>query len=386
MDPSAPSEPGLLDALSLAAEAVDELVVHTARDVHRAVADRVRSAVDATTGGTGRHPGRVHDVIAASSYAGAGLGLRAVSAGLEVAARAGLGPSLEAGPRGRLVRSAVNGLMGDRLARERPRLAIRMAVREGAEDVRPDAAGLAAAFPRATPRLAVLLHGLGENDASWSRQRAEVGTTYPETLEALGWTPVVLRYNTGLALRDNGVELAALLGRLVNQWPVPPTRLALIGHSMGGLVARAACGVRLDEARPWTALVTDLVTLGTPHTGAPAARLAERGSRAMARLPETAPWARILDRRSVGIADLRIGLGAEVPGLPQVRHRLVSATVHEEHHPVSRAVGDLLVRTGSARARRVPLPGPEVLHLSRTHHLELLNHPDVHEALRHWLG
>src|SRR3546814_17535470 len=78
------------------------------------------------------------------------------------------------------------------------------------------------------------------------------GTTYAETLAGLGWTPVMLRVNTGRAIRDNGVELAALLRTLVAEWPGGVERVALIGHSMGGLIARAGCSVVTDEEEPGT--------------------------------------------------------------------------------------------------------------------------------------
>lgn len=374
--------PRLLDALSWAAEAAEEIGVHTARDVHRAVAGTVESLQPDSA--VPRLVMGAHQAIAAGVYGGVGLGFAAASRGLAAAAAAGFGPPLESGRGGRLVRSALNAMTGDRLAVERPRLAIPMTVRVGGADVAVARGALATAYPEAGDRVAVLLHGLGEDDGSWAFGRDRVGGSYPETLAELGWTAVRIRYNTGLSLRENGAGLSALLRHLVAEWPVPPARLALIGHSMGGLVARAACAVRLDDAT-WTGLVSDLVTLGTPHEGAPAAVLVGRGSRTLSRLPHTAPWGRILDRRSAGIEDLRSGLGEEVPGLAQVRHRLVSATVREEHHPVSTVAGDLLVRTGSARARGVPLPDPEILHVSRAHHFDLLNHPEVHDALRRWL-
>jgi pimeloyl-ACP methyl ester carboxylesterase len=41
-------------------------------------------------------------------------------------------------------------------------------------------------------------------------------------------------------IADNGNELVGLLDELVAGWPVPVTEIVLIGHSMGGLVARSA--------------------------------------------------------------------------------------------------------------------------------------------------
>ena len=144
--------------------------------------------------------------------------------------------------------SAVNGLIGDKLLRERPQLAIPMGVRlHGADvDLEPDA--LAAAYPEATGRLVLFLHGLCENESYFQRHRERTGTTYAEMLAGLGWTPLMLRANTGLPLRENGAALTALVQRVVDGWPVPVTRIALVGHSLGGLVIRAA-GAVADRGR-----------------------------------------------------------------------------------------------------------------------------------------
>jgi pimeloyl-ACP methyl ester carboxylesterase len=171
---------------------------------------------------------------------------------------------------------------------------------------------------------------------------------------------------------------------------VPVERVALVGHSMGGLVVRAAGAVVSDHPEPWADLVTDVITLGTPHLGAPIARGIGHGARGLARLPETAAFGRILDRRSVGVHDLVDGLDDDVPALPHAHYRLVAATLTDrERHPVGQLVGDLLVRPPSAYGRvrggRELFPGADVLHLGRTDHFGLLNHPAVHDALREWL-
>ncbi|HYF72532.1 MAG TPA: hypothetical protein VD864_06905, partial [Nocardioides sp.] len=143
--------------------------------------------------------------------------------------------------------------------------------------------------------------------------------------------------------------------------------------------------------RHWVDLVTDVVTLGTPHLGAPIARGIGHGSRGLGRLPETAPFGRILDLRSVGVHDLVAGLAEDVPPLPHARYRLVAATVTaSKRHPVGHVVGDLLVRVPSAYGRdrygQHLFPGADVLHVGRTDHFGLLNHPQVHRALRDWLS
>lgn len=388
--PPAPA-PRLLDAAALLAAVADELLVGTVRDTHLAWADRVHGVLRSPTRGASRVSEVAHRGFASGVYAGLGAGLRAGSWGLGALAARDVGPPLEETRHGRNLHSVVNGLIGDRLVRERPRLAVPLAVRRHGHDVPLSRDALATAFPRATGRVAVLLHGLSESESAFDRHRDLLGTTYAETLGELGWTPVLLRANTGLALRENGVALASLLDRLVGSWPVEVERLALLGHSQGGLVIRAACGVAGDTEPPWTELLTDVVTLGTPHLGAPLAAQVGAGARVMGRLPESAALGRILDQRSVGVLDLVDGLGEEVPPVPGVRYHLVAATLtRSPRHPVGRVLGDLLVRPPSAygRARRRPglFPGADEVHLPRTGHLDLLNHPDVHAALRTWLA
>ncbi|QIG42176.1 alpha/beta hydrolase [Nocardioides anomalus] len=375
MSTTAPG-PTVLDALSLLAEVGDELVVRTVRDTHLAVLGRTPA-------------GPLHRGITTTVYRGLTGSLSGASRALDRLAATGVGPRLEADPRGRFVNAAVNGLIGDRLLRERPQMAIAMAVRRDGADVELETEALRKAFPQATGRLVLFLHGLCENESYWDRGRA-TAPTYADALAERGWTPVMLRANTGLGLRENGAALASLGQRLVDAWPVEVERVALVGHSLGGLVIRAAGAVMSDVERPWAERVSDVVTLGTPHLGAPIAWGVGHGSRALQALEETAAFGRILDWRSRGVHDLVAGLAEDVPPLPHARYHLVAATLtRDRRHPVGDLVGDLLVRPRSAYGRdrrRTLFPGADVLHVGRTDHFGLLNHPDVHRALRDWLA
>ena len=382
---------GVMSACALAADYVDHMVVGTARDVHGAVTARAFGLTNRATRGWTRGPQDLHDRLFRAAYAGIGAAVRAAETGLRAVDRQGLGPRLEDRPGGRQVLSAVNGLFGDRLRDDRPELAITLAVRSGASDVPLDRSGLATAFPEATADVAVFLHGLGENDDSWDRRRDENGGTYVSRLAAeTSWTPVRLRANTGLSIAENGVGLATLLDGLVAAWPTEVRRIALVGHSMGGLVVRAACAVLTEADARWTSLVTDVVTLGSPHLGAPLERTVNLWARVLGVLPESAPFGRILEHRSVGILDLRRGLAADVRHLPHARYHLVAATLARSHrHPVSELLGDLLVRypsaVGQSRRGRAMFPGADVLHVPGADHFALLNHPDVYTALKAWL-
>ncbi|MEP6816328.1 MAG: alpha/beta fold hydrolase [Marmoricola sp.] len=385
---------GTLGALALGTDLAHDAILGTVRDVHGAVSRRVHGLTDLLSGrhaGVGSVPRGISGVV----YQGIGVSLRATTSGLRAADRAGLGARLEESPRGRFVMAALNGLFGDRIRDSHPELAISMAVRRRGADVTLDTVGLGNAFPDATGDLVVFVHGLGESESYWDRRKAESGGNYGERLAAdAGWTPVFVRANSGLTLTESGVELAALLDRLVAAWPTGVRRIALVGHSMGGLVIRSGCAVVSDAVSrtgtAWNTLVTDVITLGTPHLGAPIARALTAGSSGLSLLPESAPFGRFLDHRSKGILDLRDGLPRDVQNLPHARYHLVAATVtRSPRHPLGEIAGDLLVRypsaVGKGRRGRELFPDADVLHVPGAGHFDLLNHEDVYAAILGWL-
>ena len=181
---------------------------------------------------------------------------RAADAAME---RQGIGQELQLSTtrRGSAVIAALNGLVGDRLERSGSDLHQPASVRVERRAVALDAGSLRAAFPDATARLVVFLHGLMGNEFYWDWGGAHPGDTYGARLASdLGCTPIYLRYNTGLHVSENGLSVAALLEELVQAWPVEVQEIALVGHSMGGLIARSACHQALrerpalDRARP----------------------------------------------------------------------------------------------------------------------------------------
>jgi pimeloyl-ACP methyl ester carboxylesterase len=372
---------------------------------HRAIAGRAFGAT-----GPGGAPARIlHDAIAERMYDGVAGAFRLVG----VVADAGLGRrrvadgrALSSTPRGALVVGALTGLVGDRLESEGSDLHQPMAARIGGRAVEPKREALAAAYPDATGRVVVFVHGLMESEFSW---HVGGGETYASRLrDELGFTPVELRYNTGRHISENGLELADLLERLVAGWPVEVDQIALVGHSMGGLVARSACHQAVERGDAWVGSVRHVVSLGSPHMGAPLAQGVHWASAALDAVPETRPLASLLRRRSAGIRDLRQGslvdadwrdrdpdaLRAaacqEIPLLDGATHCFVAATVlSNPRHPVSRLVGDYLVledsASGRSRTRRIPFEVEHGAVIGGTHHIALLNHPAVYDRLREWL-
>jgi pimeloyl-ACP methyl ester carboxylesterase len=381
------------------------------KDVHEGVASRPFRIL-----GPAAEPVRVvHDGASRMIYAGVRGGLRSLArSGAELAAaRAPAdGAPLSSRPGAALVIGAVNGLYGNHLRARGNQLALGMEIRHrGAEvPVTPD--GLSLAFPGATGRVVVFAHGLCETEAAWrlparGTDRAD-RRTYGERLQQeLAFTPVCLRYNTGLHISENGQELARVLDDLVSAWPVEIDELVLVGHSMGGLVARSACHYAEREGRAWAEALRHVFCLGTPHLGADLEKGANALGWALARLPETRALARVLNARSVGIKDLRYGSCVdedwsdcdpdeflrdrcqEVPFLPAANYYFIGATLSPD--PLGRVFGDLLVRSpsssgrGNGRGRRIPFEVANGYELTGLTHLDLLNHPAVYAQLRKWL-
>jgi PGAP1-like protein len=385
-------------------------VAELARGVHEAVADRVFEAL----GPPAASVRAAHDTVAAASYAGArmlvGSLVRAgaFAGSLGVAADA---PSVTEAGRGRALVSALNGAWGDRLSERDSPLALPMTVRVHRRDVGLDSASLASAFADAGPRVAVFVHGLGESDDSWGRRGIGACPPYGERLAAEhGFTPVYIRYNAGLHISANGRSLAALLEQLVASWPRELSELALIGHSMGGLVLRSACHYGSDAGHRWPGRVATVFMLGTPHTGAPLERAANMAGHGLSLVPEARPFARALAARAVGVKDLRHGYlvdddwegsdpdvlpspdATELPFLAHADHYFISATLSADPGaPSGRLLGDLLVQRRSAwsqrgRTERLRFDLDHYRNLGGANHFDLLNHPAVYEQISRWIS
>ena len=334
----------------------------------------------------------VHDRLAGAAY-------RAVASALAAGPRAlarltpGNGIPLSDTLRGSVALGALNGAIGDRLARDGNPLALDMTLRPDGSDP--------------TPGLAVFVHGLCESDEAW---RLFSRPAYGSLLrDDLGYTPLYARYNTGLHISDNGRRLAELLDEVVLDWPVPVQEIVVVGHSMGGLVARSACHYGAASEAAWTRRVRHVFCLGAPHMGAPLEKAANAAGYALSRLPETRPLARLVNGRSVGIKDLRFGSCVEedwcdcdpdeflrdrcteVPFLECATYYFIGATLARRSDGVgARLVGDLLVQfpsaSGRGRRRRLPFEIDHGMHLGGANHFQLLNHPAVYEQLLRWLS
>jgi PGAP1-like protein len=335
-----------------------------------------------------------------------GNALDAALAGVQAMLRASLRelPPAQAMPRRDAVVAAINGVVGDHLERTGNPLAVQLGLRVGV-DV-PSSAGL----PAAGPRVLLLIHGLCMNDRQWSREGHDHGQALAG---ALGVTPVYASYNSGRHISINGGLLAAALEELLASWPVPLESMAIIGHSMGGLVARSAMHQAIQAGMNWPAKVRQLVFLGTPHHGAPLERAGNWLHAGLGISPYLAPFTRLSGLRSEGITDLRHGnlleqdwatsrfdtrdTRAIVPLPRGVACYAIASTIPSARVPGPRMaseawLGDGLVPLASALGRHAK-PTRD-LHIPPSHlwigrginHLDLLGNPAVYRRLRRWLA
>lgn len=314
----------------------------------------------------------------------------------------------EPSPGREAVLAALNGVMGDRLLAQDNPLAQRMELRLAGQVLPMDRpAPLRERLAGASPHLLLLAHGLCMNDTQWHRNGHDHGAFLAR---AIGCTPVYLRYNSGLHTSINGREFAGQLERLAAQWPALES-ITVLGHSMGGLLARAAVFYGRQMGHRWPGQLKHLVFLGTPHHGAPLERAGHGVDVLLAASPFTLPFTRLGMLRSAGITDLRHGhvLDDDWQGrgrfdsphdhrtpmpLPEgVACFAVAATLAPQRGLMAdRLTGDGLVPLRSAlgqhdeAARRLVFAKDSQRTVYRTGHLELLSSPVVAQQLVQWLA
>mgnify|MGYP001440960963 FL=1 len=316
--------------------------------------------------------------------------------------------SYETGRERDAIVAALNGVLGDYLVASGNPLAIAMELRRDGQALTLEREALAAALGAPSGRLLVLVHGLCRNDQQWQRNGHDHGEALARDL---GWTPVYLRYNSGLHVSINGHAFAQQMERLVDAWPQPLQRLAIVGHSMGGLVARSALHQADQAGQRWGEKVGDLLFLGTPHHGAPLERAGHWVDLVLGATPYAAPFARLGRVRSAGITDLRHGhlldedwVGRDrfarsgdrrqpVPLPEGVRCYALAASLGAQGGTLKeRLLGDGLVPLDSALgrhadpARALAFPSERQWVGYGMNHLDLLDRPEVYAKMKEWLS
>lgn len=280
------------------------------------------------------------------------------------------------------LQSILNGIFGQLLVEQHSQYALPMTLLGDEPDTHADT-------------LVIYLHGLCMNEACWQSPQAKAFNQWCET--TLGAQVRHLRYNTGLHISDNGRKLAGLLAHT----PLPG-RLILVGHSMGGLVARSALHQGRQRGDAWVEKLSHLACLGSPHQGALLERLGNNANRLLGTTPYSRPLMRLANLRSDGIRDLRFGYvleeqwrdrpvdeprpSSKVPLDPDVKQLFLAGSVSDAQQDSPR--GDWLVSVDSALARRLY---PKAPHLQRAlfhqmGHMTMIEESRTYQCLQDWLA
>ena len=433
-------------------------VVNIAEGLHQTVWQALGAGGGTEPGQTGGLTGLVYQSVrGVTQRVGEGLDalLTRLQPVFEAADRA-----LPETPQREAVLAALNGVLGDRLAGSHSPLATVMTLRHGgtALDWRALPADL-----NATGKVLVLIHGLCMNDLQWqTRQKASqvpshdplpqpshkaqqpddcgqggiqaVSHAADHALDhgaalahALGYTPVYVRYNTGLHTSQNGAEFSRLLELLAARWPTPVEDITVLAHSMGGLVTRSAvhqathqatgpsgkCGESGESGTAvlrWPALLKNIVFLGTPHHGAPLERAGNWVDVVLGSTRYSKPFARLAQLRSAGITDLRYGhvLEEDWQGHDRFRKKpdsrvhvplpegvacfTIAATAAARRGSLAdRLIGDGLVPLNSALGlhddpqRCLQFAKKSQLVAYNMNHMQLISSPAVAQQLVTWL-
>jgi len=286
-------------------------------------------------------------------------------------------------------------------------LAMPMQMRRDGQALELTRKALKAEIPGATGKVLLLAHGLCMNDLEWRRNGHDHGAALAADA---GFTPVYLHYNSGLHISANGREFAGQIETLLHAWPVAVEELVILGHSMGGLIARGACHYGEVAGHDWLRHLSKIVFLGTPHHGAPLERGGNWVDLLLDASPYTTAFARLGKIRSAGITDLRHGSmldtdwehrdkfarsrrkPAFVP-LPQnVCCYAIAGSIAKKANKLSeRLLGDGLVPIGSALGQHADVRRNLLLPESRywigygMNHMDLLDRKEVYVRIKCWL-
>ena len=315
---------------------------------------------------------------------------------------------LESSPAREAALSILNGVLGDHMQKRGNPLLIEVGFRIDGRMLELSKQALAEAIAKPSGKVLVMLHGHCMNELQWHRN----GHNHGEVLAANnGFTPMYLRYNTGLHISQNGRALSELLEQLVCNWPVPVEELCILGFSMGGMLARSAFHFAAQTNCTWPQKVRKLLFVGTPHHGS----MLERAGNIVDKTLEFSPYSHALSRvgkiRSAGTTDLRHGNlidedwqgknrfahfsdQRQISQLPKnVRCYAIAAMIAKEYSQISgQLVGDGLVPVKSAlgehedKRRALNFPKGQQRVFYGIGHLGLLDSREVCEQLQEWIS
>lgn len=291
--------------------------------------------------------------------------------------------------------SILNGIIGDTLAARGSELAIEMEL-----------------FGRVSGRkLCIFVHGLCDYEGRWLNPEHPERSFGNRLHQDLGYTPLYLRYNSGLHISTNGRQLNRLLSKLCSKASDPIEEIIFIGHSMGGLVVRSACHYGETSDAPWIQYVKKIIFLGTPHHGNDYEKLGNLASAILKTIPNlvTKAIAGIGNKRSAGIKDLRFGYLVDedwqghnadafwrdnrhpVPLMKSVDYYIIAGSLARDSDNIfTQYFGDGLIPHWSAsgrsfaKSKQIPFPEKHFKTVKGVSHMGLTRSRRVYRQIRQW--
>ncbi|MEE2732404.1 MAG: alpha/beta fold hydrolase [Pseudomonadota bacterium] len=286
------------------------------------------------------------------------------------------------------VRSAMNGVFGDKLNEWEHPLALPMET----VDEQGGEVALSRLQAESAQGVVLFIHGLCLSEGDWQGPDHQAFVT---GLRQQGYAVAWLRYNTGLPIWENGSRLDQLLSQ---QWkPAHDKRLVMIGHSMGGLIIRSACHAASQSRGAWLSALTHAAYLASPHDGAPMEKIGNLANSLLGVTPYARPLMALGNIRSLGIRSLRYAnvtppqdasqRQQPLPMYEGCQHLLLGA--RKFYEPGQRWLGDGLVPEASAMGgEHFPLSHTQVRRemLDDVGHITLLQDPRLYRLLCNWLS
>ncbi|MFD2230227.1 esterase/lipase family protein [Alkalimarinus sediminis] len=307
---------------------------------------------------------------------------------------------------GNVSRAVLNGVIGDYLVEQNNPLAIDMGFyHQGAPLSLPNPE------LKYSNKIVVLLHGLTNLETIWDINTGENQESVKSTSNVInygihlqrdfGFTPLFLRYNTGLPIEENGRQFTQLMAQLISAYPKPIDEIVFVGFSMGGLLMRYAQKNAIEANAPWLTKLTNCFYLGTPHEGSYFERFGHLASSMVRNIPKEyiSHWADWIDVRSEGIQDLKHGLAHLRKTEPEydeshgscgsfyqhAGHHFISGSLTEESDSVlNKIFGDALVTHGSANPNTAPV-GSKFAHFDGVPHVPLAHTERVYQQVKQWI-
>jgi len=311
--------------------------------------------------------------------------------------------------------SALNGLVGDKLREKDSPLALTMGFYHKNKRVALTNNQLKHLQPKVTSKVVILIHGLSSHEQMWAFPDSLKPDAAPEDVsygsllaKDLDYTPLYVRYNSGLHISENGRNLASLIQDLVDVYPIDIEEIVLIGHSLGGLLIRSACYYGEKQNHEWQNKVSKAFYLGTPHLGTSWEDATDGLYQWLSQ--HSHPFARkvsnIYAGRSSAIQDLRharlidedwqnnVATSTPIPWLKGAEHYFIVGTMHSNaDHPINGLIGDMLVPATSATAVcpiRKDMPKPPNVEkncaiVSGLNHVKLAYSEEVYKCIHQWV-